>query len=232
MPQLQLDRFAILPRNGQRSCRPIADHVEKKPKAAFVSEGRFLNYGFIERRITPAPCRRPRAVVLHTFRANRGTQNDNCFEEDHANDAWDNLIEAQGHVSTAIKAHDKFSYLEKYADKLSELEHLLFPRQSFCSPGMIVRESECSICKQDYGECDHIKGMAYMGELCVRIIKKAEFRELSLVENPANKHARITFCRQGGNRDMMTWRIKKETPEEPILSEREVELTFPTNIPG
>jgi hypothetical protein len=156
-----------------------------------------------------------------------------ALKEDRANDAWDNLIEAQDHVSTAIKAHDKFSYLEKYADKLSALEELLFPRQSFCSPGMIVRESECSICKQDYGECDHIKGIAYMGELCVRIIKKAEFRELSLVKNPANKHARaLHFADKEGNRDMMTWRIKKETPEDPILSEREVEVTFPTNIPG
>jgi hypothetical protein len=156
-----------------------------------------------------------------------------ALKEDRANDAWDNLIEAQSHVSTAIKAHDNFIYLEKYADKLSAIEQLLFPPQSFCSPGMIVRESECSICKQDYGECDHIKGKPYMGELCVCIIKKAEYRELSLVKNPANKHARaLHFADKEGNRDMMTWRIKKETPEEPILSERQVEVTFPTNIPG
>jgi hypothetical protein len=156
-----------------------------------------------------------------------------ALKEDRANDAWDNLIEGQGHISTAIKAHDNFRYLEKYADKLSVIEQLLFPQQSFCSPGMIVRESECSICKQDYGECDHIKGKAYMGELCVRIIKKAEFRELSLVKNPANKHARaLHFADKEGNRDMMTWRIKKETPEEPTLSEREVEVIFPTNNLG
>jgi hypothetical protein len=93
---------------------------------------------------------------------------------------------------------------------------------------MIVKESECSICKQDYGECDHVKGRAYMGELCVRIITKAELREISLVKEPANKHARaLHFSEKEGNRDIITWRIKKETKEEPILSEREVEVALP-----
>jgi hypothetical protein len=151
-----------------------------------------------------------------------------ALKEDRASDAWDNLIEAQGHVSTAIKSHDNFRYLEKYADKLSAIEQLLFPPQTFCSPGMIVKESECSICKQDYGECDHVKGRAYMGELCVRIITKAELREISLVKEPANKHARaLHFSEKEGNRDIITWRIKKETKEEPILSEREVEVALP-----
>ena len=151
-----------------------------------------------------------------------------ALKEDRAGEAWDNLIEAQGHISTAIKVHDNFSYLEKYADKLSAIEQLLFPPQTFCSPGMIVKESQCSICKQDYGECDHVKGKAYMGELCVRIITKAELREISLVKEPANRHARaMHFSEKEGNRDIMTWRIKKETKGEPILSEKEVELTLP-----
>ena len=149
-------------------------------------------------------------------------------ETDYCNVQERAIIEAQGHVSTAIKAHDNFRYLEKYADKLSAIEQLLFPPQTFCSPGMIVKESECSICKQDYGECDHVKGRAYMGELCVRIITKAELREISLVKEPANKHARaLHFSEKEGNRDIITWRIKKETKEEPILSEREVEVALP-----
>lgn len=94
-----------------------------------------------------------------------------ALKEDRAGDAWDHLIHAQGDISAAIKAHDNLRHLENYAEKLYALEQTIFPPQTFCSPGLIVKNSECSICKQDYGECDHIQGKAYMGELCGRIMR-------------------------------------------------------------
>lgn len=135
-----------------------------------------------------------------------------ALKEDEPSKAWDALIFAQQSVSTAIKVHEKFAYLRGYAQKLHAIEQLFFPPQTFCSPGFVVTKSRCSICNLDYGECDHIKGRAYMGELCVCIIDKCEFLELSMVKDPASKHARATsFSCDEGQRDIMTWRILKST---------------------
>lgn len=59
------------------------------------------------------------------------------------------------------------------------------------SVGMIIRESECSICGKDPRRCWHIKGRTYDGEMCVRIIRKADLIDVSLVDRPANPEARI-----------------------------------------
>jgi hypothetical protein len=115
-----------------------------------------------------------------------------------------------------MKAHASFNYLEGYLGKLDAQEKIFFPPQTFCSPGLIVRKSKCSICNLDYGECEHIKGKAYNGELCVRIIEQAELLEMSIVEEPANKHARAySWSEKGEDHDIMTWRIRKKSVGEP-----------------
>jgi hypothetical protein len=59
------------------------------------------------------------------------------------------------------------------------------------SVGYVVREAECSICHKDPEDCDHIKGQLYDGERCVRIIKRADLMEVSLVGRPAQPDARV-----------------------------------------
>ncbi|GAA1871013.1 hypothetical protein GCM10009836_59640 [Pseudonocardia ailaonensis] len=59
------------------------------------------------------------------------------------------------------------------------------------SPGMIVRESQCSICESDPEDCIHITGRTYDGERCVRIIKEADILEVSFVARPNQPDARI-----------------------------------------
>ncbi|MGC8757996.1 MAG: hypothetical protein ACP5QX_06055 [Caldisericaceae bacterium] len=133
-----------------------------------------------------------------------------ALKEDDPNKAWDYLIEAQSNAKTALKAHYIAIDLnmEKYSDKLYLLEKLLFPPQIFFSPGFIIIESKCSICGKEYGECEHIVGKAYMGQMCNRIITETDLKEVSVVEEPANKHARIlTFTDNGVTRDFMTWKI-------------------------
>jgi hypothetical protein len=120
------------------------------------------------------------------------------------------FIEAQSNARTALQAHHiaKDLNLEKYTEKLYLLEKLLFPPQMFLSLGLIIKESKCSICGKEYGECKHIVGKAYMGQMCNRIITKSEVKEVSVVEEPANKHARIlTVTDNGVTRDLMTWEI-------------------------
>lgn len=60
------------------------------------------------------------------------------------------------------------------------------------SPGLIIRESKCSICDEDPWTCDHISGETYEGERAYRIVTRADILEVSLVARPAQPDARIT----------------------------------------
>mgnify|MGYP001613281886 CR=1 FL=1 len=120
--------------------------------------------------------------------------------------AWDHLVNAQGSVRTAMQAHDVGASLEPYAERLVQLEQLLFPPQVFMSIGMIVKRAECSVCGADYGTCRHVAGRPYCGVMCHKIITDGEAREVSFVESPANKHCRVMrVSDNGGWRDIMTW---------------------------
>jgi hypothetical protein len=136
------------------------------------------------------------------------------LKEDDANGAWDHLIEAQAAVRNALQAHSLASDLdgEKYATKLDLLEKLVFPPQLFFSPSLIVESAKCSICGAEYGDCGHVIGRAYMGELCHRVVTKIrKLTEISIVKQPASKHARMyRFGDDGAMRDIMTWRVLGE----------------------
>jgi hypothetical protein len=130
------------------------------------------------------------------------------LKADDPDAAWDHLINAQSSTTSAIKSHAVASHLEGYVQRLYALERLLFPQLVFFSSGFIVRESECSICGADYGECDHIKGRPYMGKMCARIVKEAELREASIVSDPANKHCRaLHYTDKGITRNVFSQRI-------------------------
>jgi hypothetical protein len=133
-----------------------------------------------------------------------------ALKEDDPNKAWDFLINAQSAVRTAAQAHSISIELnaEGYENKLHLIEKLLFPPQMFVSPSFIIEKEVCSICGKEYGECEHIVGKAYMGKMCYnKITKIKEIKEISIVEEPANKHARAyRFTDDGVTRDFMTWR--------------------------
>jgi hypothetical protein len=131
-----------------------------------------------------------------------------ALKDDSAASAWDSLVEAQTHASNAIRAHRISDHLERYVERLDALERLLFPPITFMSIGMIIQESSCSICGSQYGDCDHVKGEVYMGEMCVREITQADLSEVSVVPEAANKHARVlTFSDGDAMRDVLTWRL-------------------------
>lgn len=121
--------------------------------------------------------------------------------------AWDALITAQNLTQTVARNHPvDGSYLSGYSERLHHYETILFPEMVFSSIGGIVEESECSICKGPYGECDHIKGYFYMGQVCSNIISRMNLKEVSIVENPANKHCRMMYVtdKNGDKIDLLT----------------------------
>ncbi|SCG34170.1 hypothetical protein GA0070613_0007 [Micromonospora inositola] len=59
------------------------------------------------------------------------------------------------------------------------------------SPAFAISEIECSVCKLDPDDCDHIAGFEYDGQVCHHLIKKAELLEISIVGRPNMPDARI-----------------------------------------
>jgi hypothetical protein len=138
-------------------------------------------------------------------------------EEDYAK-AWDCLVNAQAAAVDAMRAHRIADHLDGHVARLSALEKFLFPNHGFFSIGAIVTQSECSVCGQEYGTCDHLIGKPYMGELCYERVSEYELEELSIVTNPGNKHCRIVSFTDGDGlmRDAFTLQVipDEASPEE------------------
>jgi hypothetical protein len=138
------------------------------------------------------------------------------LKEGDMSNAWVSLVEAQHSLTTAFQANDivlKYDG-EKYLERLELLEKAFFPPQTFNSIEATVQSSKCSICGQEYGDCTHVIGRPYMGQICYRIFAKVQYEGLSiLVENPADKRCRITeFSDDNGYmRDALTLRIANQT---------------------
>lgn len=130
------------------------------------------------------------------------------IKEDNMSEAWGNLVNAQVIYGTVLSNYPlDFEKENGYLERLYNYEKLLFPTLFFQSVGGIIKKSHCSICKQTTSNCDHIKGKLYKGELCCRIITEMEIEEVSLVENPANKHCRVLTIEINGKKiDIMTLR--------------------------
>jgi len=131
------------------------------------------------------------------------------LKEDVAAKAWDYLCDAQNLISLSIINNPfKGDYLIGYAQRLHLYEILLFPKMKFASRGCIVGRTECSICGQTYGDCEHIKGHFYMGKLCGEIVQEViSLEEISLVDNPADKRCRIiSYSENGKQFDVLTHR--------------------------
>jgi hypothetical protein len=131
--------------------------------------------------------------------------------------AWDHLVRAQSACRAAIGVRRQVnsgpepSALVHLLEYLIQVEATVFPPQSFMSIGGTAHGQECSICGQEYDECRHVKGRAYMGRMCYTILHDVTVEEVSLVDIPANKHSRVThFAEAGGRRNKMTWRLEAD----------------------
>lgn len=133
--------------------------------------------------------------------------------------AWNSLVDAQESAKSGRTAHDIALHcnVENYLSKLEYIEKFLFPPQNFNSPEIIVSRFICSLCNEDYNECNHIAGQSYWGFFCQRVVDDiATMRASAIVENPKDKKARITEHITEDNmiRNQMTWTKKEMTEEE------------------
>jgi hypothetical protein len=137
-----------------------------------------------------------------------------CLKEDKMEEAWEQLVNGQMFLRSSLQASNITLQFggNNYVQKLTLIEKLLFPPQTFFSIGATAASSQCSICGKEYGECDHLVGKPYMGKLCYRIITKIkEMKEVSIVNDPGNKLCRVTSISDGDHaRNFMTWRIQED----------------------
>jgi hypothetical protein len=135
--------------------------------------------------------------------------NDNSM---HA--AWDSLISGQTSAHWAARWLPEFEPAQHLDSHLAEVERIIFPKQQFLSPSLIIDEAsvECSICHSVGHTCEHIAGELYSGEVAANIIHGIEgVREISFVDDPASKHARAF---RYGNVDPLTGGDVESPPSE------------------
>lgn len=125
--------------------------------------------------------------------------------------AWNELVAAQEYFRSAVKAHGGSSVVTAHMNsRLTALEQLLFPSQTFVSAGMLIKKIRCSICDKNYEDCSHISGQVYMGHFCNVVIEDLEFDHVSMVDNPSDKTCRVTGLEvDGGMRNQMTWVVEQ-----------------------
>jgi hypothetical protein len=110
--------------------------------------------------------------------------------------AWEELMEAQGASHWAARWLPDFEPAQHLEGRLEEIERVIFPKQHYFSPSLIIDQSdvECTICHDRGGACEHIAGDIYDGEVAGNVIHNITgVREISIVDDPANKRARALY---------------------------------------
>lgn len=144
------------------------------------------------------------------------------LKQGRPDDAWDKLIEAQMAVVDSVRAHGSFAHNTAKVSNLEDIKRLIFPPQVFVSAGLTVGRQECSICGAEYGECEHLIGKPYWGELCHVIARDIQADHVAMVEHPADKRCRGTaFYTENGQRNRMTWKIEpREFEQDPVFEQQ------------
>lgn len=118
----------------------------------------------------------------------------NILEDNKFYDSWC-ILEQCEIALHSLEKHEKarwtpfkMDFIAEYVEKWQSL----FPYKMFFSPAYIEHKVECSICGTQVlprTNCEHRLGEIYAGEMCYRIVKEAEFLEVSLVESPVQKYS-------------------------------------------
>ncbi len=136
------------------------------------------------------------------------------LKEDDPVKAWDSLVEAQQKLAIAQRIlfdPDTNNLLLH----LLAVEQTIFPPQTFFSSAYTYAEAICSICNQTYGECSHVSGRIYMGQICRRRIPKSSVTEVSIVFTPKDKRCRATDYAEDGK--VYCTLTRREIPQaEPV----------------
>lgn len=134
-------------------------------------------------------------------------------------EAWHKLVDAQGELADAARAAPGFAHAAEIAENMLAIEKLIFPPQKFTSWGIVFRSRLCSICRGEYGEgdCTHLVGKPYMGEIChTRVLEFERADHLAFVTHPADKHSRVvSFSVPSGRKNRMTLKVEPAADDDP-----------------
>lgn len=121
------------------------------------------------------------------------------LKADQSLDAWNELVEAQDCLACALR-FSQSEALHKWYLELLASENLLFPPQRFVSSSHCFGSAECTICNGIYGECEHVAGRLYMGEMCLaRVRDICSVDHVAVVDQPHDKGCRCVKVKRGGH---------------------------------
>jgi hypothetical protein len=136
------------------------------------------------------------------------------MKADRMDEAWNELVEAQDSLRCAIR-FVQTELLHHWYMELLTLERLLFPPQQFMSDSHYWDYAICGICEKVYGDCHHIAGRLYMGQMCVkRPHQIVGVNHVAIVEHPRDKGCRITKFKHDGHMYCTLTRRRLEQADE------------------
>jgi hypothetical protein len=89
------------------------------------------------------------------------------------------------------------------------------------SIGFTTEIARCSICDKNWAEgpCKHVPGRKYGDEKCVLVLEHMDFREISFVNEPADKYASVVIAEE----EQFIYNADKETGDTPVAQEEIVD---------
>lgn len=139
--------------------------------------------------------------------------------------AWVKLVDAQDYLSIADRASGQPDGTDRLRKRMDLLESVLFPRQSFVSPGIRYKSGDCNICGERFDRCEHEEDVVYGGLLC-REINRRGFQgyEVSFVDSPKDRRCRVTAIEddEGMMVDTMTGERKPPAEADVVVEGRRV----------
>ena len=109
-------------------------------------------------------------------------------------EAWDTFDRAEIQIDSLVRHFgddlDEFGieHISKYVPQFLSL----FPYKWGVSPAFVKEVVTCSICSERItlrSDCGHVVGEIYNGEMCVRLVEKAELLHVALVECPSQRYS-------------------------------------------
>lgn len=119
------------------------------------------------------------------------------IKSDEGGKSWMLFVDASDYLDVARLFLDKFRMNsaghEHFVGFLKALENSIFPtNQLFVSPGAKETLGDCSVCGEDFFDCEHIERDIYNGVLCQRVNKRIiEANHIALVKNPRDRRCVI-----------------------------------------
>ena len=131
-------------------------------------------------------------------------------------DGWNEYAEAENWGQLAARFLENPNLLEFFRDYFISIETVIFPNMIYFSPGFTRTLGKCTICDLKFGECKHIRGRIYFGQVCDEYgYKMIEGDHVAMVDVPRDKKCYARAYKSEGNWfDRMTWaNIEKPAKE-------------------